>query len=412
MVLWKGNKENLYKSISNISGLKSCYHGDISPSQCFDLISRTALYVDTTLIPDPLTKLLTIPDKMIKERYLVYYVVKHTFNVLNAQEFFFSETEVPISVIYPLDIYFDEKRNENCVKEAALDTKEYFEELLDTKFDSKEQLDSVLDHDTRFLASEIKRPQALPPSFQNLDDVSKGLEKARKEMSDTGMLPIEGKPTGICLKYYVLGNLVGLSSKFLDCISFDSKPLFDVPNSWFMFKWKLKKGIQQIAKELELDVSTAVINALQLDSFKWLGNVPPDKLVQLRNNHELQDLRDLFSREVSEMYQCNRDELEIVAARVRHNLTQAFKKHEQEIKNIESEYATRYNIDGSLVITGAIGTIVGLLWPPAALASIVVGSGSLLDLKRIDDKHKKKILETTNKPIGILFDAHEKGEHL
>jgi len=411
MSFWKRNKRKLWDSISKMPGLKARYHGDISPSQSFDLVSKTGLYIDTTLIPDPLTKLLTIPFEMIKDRYLVYYVVKHSFNILNAKDFFFSDTEAPISVIHPLDIYFDQTRRENCLKEAIPDMKAYFEELLETKLETEKQLDSVLEQSTNVLASKIRHPQILPPRFRNANDISKQLEKGKEEIVNTGMLPFEGISAGLSLKSYVYGSLIGLSDCFLDCISLDAKPLFNVPDSWFMFTWKLKKDGSQIGQRIGLDASTAVINALQLDNFRWLGKVPPDKLVQMRNNHELQDLRELFTREVSEIYECNRGELEIVARRVQYNLTKAFEEHKKKIRDVVSEYRKRYRIDIPLVITGTIALVTGLFWPPAALASIV-GGGSLLDLKRMHDKHKKQILKTTNKPVGILFEAYQEEERL
>ena len=411
MAFWKRNKKNLCDSISKIPGLKARYHGDISPSQCFDLVSKTGLYIDTTLIPDPLTKLLNIPVEMIKERNLVYYVVKHAFNILNAKEFFFSDTEAPISVIHPLDFYLDKTRSENCSREAISDTKEYFEELLRIKLDTEKQLDSILDQNTSVLASKIRHPQILAPRFRDLNDISMGLQKGREEIVDIGMLPFQGKSAGLCLKFYVYGSLMGLSDCFLDCTSLDAKPLFDVQDSWSMLKWKLKKGGSQIGQRIELDVSTSVINALQLDNFKWLGNVPTDKLVEIRNNHELQDLRELFNREISEIYECNRDELEIVARRVQYNLTKAFEEHKRKLSDIDNEYRKRYRIDTSLIITGAIASVAGLFWPPAVLASII-GGGGLIDLKRIYDEHKEQILKTANKPVGILFRAYQKEEHL
>lgn len=411
MRLWKRNKKDLYEEISNLPGLKARYSGDISPSQCFDLVSRTGLYIDTTLVPDPLTKLLNIPLEMIKERHLVYYVVKHAFNILNAKEFFFSDTEAPISVIFPLDFYFDEARSQVCSKEAFLETKEYFEELLGIKLDTEKQLDSILGQNTKTLSSKIRQLEILPPGFLDAKGIPKGLEKGGEEMANTGMLPTEGKSPGLCLKLYVLGRLMRLTDCFLDCISFDAKPLFDVPNSWSMFKWKVEKESFKTGQRIELDISTAVVNALQLDNFKWLGNIPSEKLVQIRNNHELQDLRELFNREVSEIYECNRDELEIVARRVQYNLTKAFKAHEKKLRDIDNEYRKRYRIDSSLVITGVVAAVCGLFWPPAALASII-GGGGLIDLKSIHDERKKQILKTTNKPVGILFRAYQEDEYL
>ncbi|HVP92175.1 MAG TPA: hypothetical protein VMS94_00380 [Acidobacteriota bacterium] len=411
MKLWAANAKNLYATIKDLPGLKTCYSGDISPSECFDLISRTGLYIDTTLIPDPLMKLLNIPTEMIRERHLVYYVVKHTFNILNSQQFFQSDTEVPISVIYPLEFYFDERRRRRCVEEAYSDTRDYFEELFGKTIKNDAELDDILNQDLKTLASKIKRPQILVPYLQDVDNISKGLEEGAKEISTVGVLPVEGKSAGSCLKIYVNGKLLGLSDCLVDCVSFDAKPLFDAPRSWSMLRWKLQKDTLRTVGRIGIDPSTAVINALQLDNFEWLGNVPLDKLVLMRKNNEMQELRELLKNEVSEIHECNRGELEIVAKRVQSNLTRAFENHEKEIRDIENEYKKSYRVAGSLITTGTIASIAGLFWPPAALA-LILGGGGLIDLKKIYTDHKEKILEMTNRPVGIMFAAKQRAESL
>jgi len=409
MALWTTNRKELYDSISKIPGLKVCYSGDISPSESFQFISRTGMYVDTTLIPDPLVKLLNTPSNLFEPRYQIYYTVKHVFNVLDAQEFFFSDTEMPISIIYPLAFYFNENRRDVCSNEADEDFKKYFSELFESEAEEK-LLSDILSKNTKKIADSIKNPSILPPQFFDPQDVTKGLENGNEVMSSIGIAKVV-KKSGLALKLYVIGRLMGLSDCFLDCVSFDSKPVFDSVNSWSMFKWKLASNNYQITKKLELDPSTAIINSLQLDNFRWLGNIPPEKLVTLRNNNELSEIRELLAHEISEIHNCNRADLELVANRVKYNLKSAFEKHKEEIKTLEEDLKTRYQIDGTLLVTGAICAVASLFWSPAALISIIGGGGILGFYDAIAGK-KEKIEEITNKPIGILFSASQEGTKL
>jgi len=402
---WEKNHIQLYSEIYKVRGLKAGFHGDISPIESENVISRTALYVDSILIPDPLLKMLEMPLKIFKKRHYVYYLIKHTFNILNSKDIFLINGDYPISILYPLKLDLMDQRKELCVKEADVDVLSYFSELCDKEIKSMEELDELLMKDDISLLKEIKNIDLIIPHFKNIDSPIRGLEDGEKKMKDIGMIPFQDFSSGMMLKTYVLGRFRGISDHFLDCTELKSKSLFNEENGWFLFNWKINNGSQKTVQQCKLDVDTLVINALQLDNFRWLGNIPTKKIIKIRENGELQDLRDLFRREIFDLSHSRMDELIEISKKVSYNLNQAFKKHKSEVNKLNEDYKRRYKIDGSLLVIGAIGIAASFIFPPAAALSIV-GGGGLADFVIKQDEHVKKISELNDRPVGILFNSY------
>jgi hypothetical protein len=54
---WIKNAPAVQEYLDNSSGLKCVYSGDISPVDLETFLKRTVLYIDTIILPDPITKL-------------------------------------------------------------------------------------------------------------------------------------------------------------------------------------------------------------------------------------------------------------------------------------------------------------------------------------------------------------------
>jgi stress-induced morphogen len=166
------------------------------------------------------------------------------------------------------------------------------------------------------------------------------------------------------------------------------------------------------AKKRPLSKDTLVLNSLQTHEFRWIGNVPLNKIVEMRERGELQDMRELLSRSITEIETATDDEFVEVGRQVEYNLEQAFKKHRNEIQELSESYKNKYKIDVvSVAVTGTLG-LISAMYPPLAqiigfLSSSLAETVSVSKLIRDFFEERKSLRALQRKPVGMLFEAKE-----
>ncbi len=402
---WQKNGEKVKQEIRTTPGLKTSYSGDIFPYQCDQMISRIGLYVDTVLLTDPLIKVMSFPDGFMTDRNRVYYIIKYVINVLNIKDAFYTDLEYPLVCLYPNERFVENKRQNAIGEETVLDTLTYFNDLLGTKIGTLQELTELLDVDEDQLSDMIKEKNLLPPHYFDSESTIEGLRQGVKERKDQGISYLEDQSTGRHLFEYVFGRLTGISDHIMDCLELNAKALYNVPSSWFMYNWKISKDSNSVNQKIGLDTSTSVVNALQLDDFKWMGNVPVESLIKIREDGGLSEIRSSIRRNVEEIYTCNQSDLDLVAREISKTLKEDFTKHEKELADLSQEYQKKLDLLEKLLMIGTISITVSHFLPPIGALSIL--GGGFNDVLSATDEYAKKIDGLKEKPIGIMFDAYE-----
>jgi hypothetical protein len=149
------------------------------------------------------------------------------------------------------------------------------------------------------------------------------------------------------------------------------------------------------------------MNALRLDDFSWLGNVPIEGIVKLREDGELQNVRDTLSRGIERIETVSDEDFSEVTRQVGYNLDQEFKRHKTQLKNLDEKFRRKYNFDVASVAVGGSIAVISALFQPLAVAAGIVGGGSLM--KFISDvlAERSKKAELRRKPVALLFEAYE-----
>jgi hypothetical protein len=154
---------------------------------------------------------------------------------------------------------------------------------------------------------------------------------------------------------------------------------------------------------------TEVIAALQQEHLKWLGNIPLDKLRELRERGEIADLRELLERNIRLVENCGDDEFLDLGLQVRNNIEKALEKHSLEVFEIQKKFKRMVKFGGaegaSLIVSGTLG-IVGSAYPPLALTA-GLAAGVPLAIHTYADyvDYRDKSDELKKKPVALLFDA-------
>lgn len=408
-------------AIAGLGGLKTAYLGYAymwkkSPTVTFDFLKKTGLYSDTIIINDPiLTELITWQKRGSGGVLSFYIVAQWVLSLLAIEDLFSSELNPPICILAPPEVFSLERRNllgaTDCFVEENL-LPAYASDLFGKSFASSEKLWDFLSRikDFNEFISLVKKPQMLIDTDGGLVSENDFLS-IRKYYSDkynahfslpvSFWLLLRGRYGMVAHDLILNGNV---TSDFVT----------DFKGMWRGLLWLIEKDNELTSEHLEMkriSKDMLIVNALQEEELKWLGNVPLNKVKEMRQRGELQELRDILGKNVKVIANVSDEEFVEVGRQVKYNLEETFKRHDSEVKTLNERYRRRYNFDvTSIVVSGNLG-IISALYPPLALAagiaSAIFGSGSVI--KTVDDYiSKREQLEALRKkPVAMLFDAHK-----
>ncbi|MNP35263.1 hypothetical protein D3C76_1285870 [compost metagenome] len=143
-------------------------------------------------------------------------------------------------------------------------------------------------------------------------------------------------------------------------------------------------------------------------NLEWLGNVPPETVLNIRKAGLAEELRSLLGQGVSELIKVRPKNYFRTADQVVENLDRAFAAHQASLKDARNKKLKLYGIDvASCLAAGTIG-VAGALTGSVALGALggVLGMVGLPNLKDIRTKYKDLQAEQNareNSPTGLLF---------
>ena len=414
---WSSRKITVHKS----PGIKSSFSDFLSSNNLENtkrFLRRIALYSDTILLDDPiLTELITLKNRQKTQTNtsdlsltLSFFIIsKVSENMLKIRNLFFSDEEIPICFLTPSQMWTlnDEKlhdKADNLVKENAL---ALASDVIGKNFSSIGSLTKYLkmtsDLNTFILG--LKNPQMLTDK-NGLQLSSEYVKKAQIFIENRWSY----KPamSDILIQYFhsrlvnPIFNLMA-NAKFSNNLATDSKGAHET------FLWMLKKDnllFLNNDKKKSFSKQTLIVNALNQEKLKFIGDIPIDKIKNIRERGELGDLRKLISDNIEDLGNSNDEDLESVANQVEYNIFQAMKKHQAEIKDLDEKYRTKYKIySASLITLGSLGIISSIYPPIPYIVSLFGGAGLISKTiwEYFEKRDQRKILK--KRPIGIFFDT-------
>jgi hypothetical protein len=378
-------------------------------------LQRLALYADTTLISGRLDN----PKRMIGHPLGdLAYALYCSLSELEVKDLFLADVEPPICAIVRSTAFTS--TGDQVWKELNTnDTVTMCSEMFGRNFSSNQEVENFF------------------RKYKTPDDLSKATKKAGpflgshesgSEMHDRLRQMIEAsmrahymgfpqKFSGLndpnLLADTMLSNIHGsfgiANAQLLTCGSYGAQPSADEIQQWRWLAWKLEHDNEFLAEKFGVEHvsrNSLVINALQLDGFRWLGNVPVEAIVRLRQEGELQDLRDVLSREIKGIETARDEDFVEVTRQVSYNLNQEFKRHRGQVRQLDQRFRRRYNFDvASAIVSGTIGVMCAM-FPPLALVAGVVGGGSLINTISDVLEERSTRAELRKKPVALLFEAY------
>ena len=156
-----------------------------------------------------------------------------------------------------------------------------------------------------------------------------------------------------------------------------------------------------------MHVVRALVSEAQ-NNLQWLGNVPPETVLEIRKRGLAGELRELLGHSVSNLIGINPDNYFRTADQVVENLDAAFRKHQQVLTAARQKKLKLYGIDvAACTATGAVA-VAAALTGNVTLGTIsgALGIAGLPNLKDIKSKFTQISAEEKARresPTGLLF---------
>ncbi len=407
-------------SIRKKGGIKAHYVGSesgfLEPSawNISNFLRKTALYADTIVLEEQVLNQL-ISSIYMNNRLTMDFVIDYAIEFLSLEEnhIFASNSDYPICELAPALVW---SLNENNIRETAWNlicksTTDYASQLYNKSFNNVEELRSYLSQidDTQFLNVHNNQRLITP---NNIEINSQWLKRQRSLLHSSDTTSFYEAVLRILtpLRIYDL-----MYSGLLGTI-----PITDSKNAWDAINWLIKNDNEHIfakAQKKAFSKDALIMNGLsklQHEDYRWLGNVPIDKLSLLRERGELVDIRRILGEGIDNIQEASDDDFFDTAKQVYDNIDIALRKHKADLAGVKDKYQNISGIDTLLTVSGSISFVSALYQSYASSAGILasfpsIASGitsvALIGRDYINRRNELKALR--KKPIAILFETKE-----
>lgn len=407
-----------WSSVSDAAGyhlqdsqqLKAVFAGDIFPAHWENAVSTAGLYVDTIILPCPITRLGALL-KAAPSAQLVKLVIKHVLTAMTYRDIALADVDPPVAMIVPNPDDADDDDRKQLIVRATPAICAHAKYLFDRTFGSIEELHEFCVHlkTIEQVVKAVKRPDRLIFDTDWGNDPSEQLARSLKENAH---LPGMGEPNA---GYHLFASSIGRMPQALGAQQaahhFHGSPFINAETSWLHYTWLLEYQGGDREDDLTGRQSMHVVRALVAEAhnnLEWLGNVPPETVLEIRRRGLAADLRELLGQGVSNLIGINPDNYFRTADQVVENLDAAFRKHQEALIEARRKKLKLYGIDvGACTATGVVA-VAAALTGNVTLGAIsgVLGVAGLPNLREIKTKFKQMAAEDKARresPTGLLF---------
>ncbi len=407
---WEATGEAAHAHVEDLHpALKGIFGGDLFPSSAGNLASKTGVYLDTLVLPDPFLRSKLLFERSTDE-WRAYYLVKHALNLLQYRDLACAAVSPPIVVVVPDLAELEEKEKEFFLDLGKQDALKHAARVFGRRFESFEELlDFAKALETiESVIAEVNEPQRV--LFDTEWSGSLADQIKRQSTGPNSKLVGTDHP-GVTVALQGVGRM-GISNELLiKSHRLRGTPLIDAPTSWQYFVWKLEYDAEEAERATGLPDLHVVrgLQSLADGEVPWLGSVPPAALIELRRSGAIHEIRELLGRGVHELISANPTNFHRTTDQVLDNINTAFDRHRAAIAELSAKGWKFAGSDiGSWLVVGSLAVTAAATGLPAwGLAAIA--ADQLLDapkLKDIPESMRKLAQESKqlkHSPVGMLF---------
>ncbi len=408
--IWDATIESSHYHIQDLPGTKAVFGGDLFPSYKSNVASSTGLYVDTIILDDPFWRSRVILERSSPETQ-VYVLLKHAISLSQYRDLALAKVDQPIVVISPNKVAMDEQEADFLRRMSEADGLTHAQMIFGREFGSVEELFAfVKDLDTpEQLVAEVANSDRL---LFDTDWTGTPTEQLKRALDSGEAEILETRHAGELVARQCLGRMIQASDVLLRSRYLCGTPLITAPTSWKYFNWKLEyNSASEVGDVKHLHMIQGLQRAATTD-MEWLGNIPPDALIEMRQQGAFDEIRDVLSKGIDEIAHSNPDGFFRSSDMIVENIQDAFEQHQENIKTLRAKKLKFAGHDlGTWIATGAIevaaiATGVPTFGAAAFAINQVVDAPKLKELPERYRNLKNAHQELKKSPMGLFF-AHK-----
>jgi hypothetical protein len=407
---WDSVGEIAHIHVEDLHGnIKGIFGGDLFPSHDENIASKCGIYTDTIVLPDPFLR-----SKHIFELYAaedkVYYLIKHAMNILKYKDLACAAVDIPIVVILPDQAALQNEERDFFYKLGQEDALIHSGKLFGRKFSSFEELmDFAQSLDTIERAvAEINDGKRILFDTKWKGDIVSQIERAleSKHYKQPGI-----DSPGLLLASQSLGRMSVSNELLVKSRRLNGTPIIDAPTSWQYLVWKLEYDAERTESELgshDLHIVRG-LQDLSSNEMEWLGNIPTDALIEIRQQGAMDEIRSMLGNGINELIDSNPTNFHRSRDKIFDNINDAFDHHRKKIKELKAKQWTFAGKDiGSWIVVGTVEVAAAVTGNPI-FGLTAIAADQMFDVPKLKDipKSIRELADANNKvkksSVGMLF---------
>ena len=415
---WRTYGDSILELGKNMSGFKARFGGDIGPQYEDKIFNKAGLYFDTIIVPDPLLRCANLPP-IFKDKE--YYIIKYAINQILMKDIFISRTEQPIAMLVPDSELSKSEQDFTLLKNLAeidviIIVNKLFEQQLNTieevekflaKFDDiKEVIYECKDENILYWDEDVPRDKDA--------QLNSLIEYRNHFYNDESKMPFSSRDPR-SLMFVLVGRMMQINDVFRNSIETNSHPLISAPVSFHWLNTKIEFNQEILNQKLDLQKiqTISITNSILDQKLNWFSNITDDNLIYLREKGYLSEIRELISNELAKFQDINIYNYNNLAREIDYNLSNEFKKHQSEISSLDQHFTQMLAIEGTTCLASVVAAIQPAFLtflPDVITYSIgIIGAAKLKDIINSTVNYLREKKRLHNTPIGILWQAKNKG---
>jgi len=328
---WQKNLKTVVQYIQQQDSLKCLYSGDISPVSLENFVKRSAFYIDTVILADPIYNLTLFQKQIILDRkYYLQKLIRHVFNIWRLKELILLDAPHKVILILPVNLKsVNQKNRDRLIRVADQNLATYVGKILNIKFDSGEDCFDHLQKETTVegLFKQFKHPELLPRMFVSQESFQKFLADFSNTRKFAKFKFKEKESVGWDFGIYLRSQFIRVQEHKYFCEKLIAEPIYDYDLPWFFFNYEMG-GV---------DMDAAIATALQSEKFHWISKVPLSAIAVMRTENKLEYMRSVLRQGITDLKAKNDKDLIKIGEQIEINLKDAFAKQESEIDVLQAQ---------------------------------------------------------------------------
>jgi len=392
---WRDNLKNIVDYIKRQDVLKCVYSGDISPPILENFVKKSALYIDTVILPDPIYNLALFQKQIaLDNKYYINKLIRNVFNIWKLKDLILANTKERIILIFPINLDIINIRDRSILLENG-ETRfvSYLRNLFGKDFTDKEACFDFLKRleTSKDVFNNIKRQEILPNEFKKLETFDEFINNFydTRRYSKISINTI-GESFGI----YISSQFIRVQEHRFFCEKLIAEPIYDNELPWFFFNYEIGG----------LDMDATIASSLQQEKFKWITKVPLPALKIFREENKLEYMRSVIRKGITDLKARSDKNLVEVSKIIEKNLQEEFKRQKSEIEGLKREVR---NITKKEIPITTSGFIAGFIPYLNNIVSLLTAGRDIAQLIERKKRVKQAILERESKFINLLMKSYE-----